>query len=244
MRISVQRLSKSYAGVPALRDVTLDIEPGQAVALLGANGAGKTTLLRCLAGVAGPDAGEILYDGEPFRRDRLDQRRRFAFLPDSSAPFSNLTVLQYMGMALRLYEAVRPGVEDRVVELLREFDILALAEARLGSLSRGQAYKAVLAAVLAVDPEVWLLDEPFASGMDPRGLSAFGAHARAAVKRGRTILFSTQLLQVAERTADRLCIIHKGEIVVFDTVEQVRRRAAGSADPLERVFQQLHEADV
>src|SRR5262245_18651550 len=112
MHIALRGLSKAYGANNALDDVSLEIAPGQIVAVLGPNGAGKTTLLRCLAGVAIPNRGEILCDGQSFRRERIDLRRRFAFLPDFPYVFPSMTVLRHIGMVLRLYEADRPGVEE------------------------------------------------------------------------------------------------------------------------------------
>ena len=245
MQISLQGLSKRYRSVVALEDVAMEIDPGQVVAVLGPNGAGKTTLLRCLAGIVAPDAGQILYDGERFRRDRLDLRRRFFFQPDFPFVFSDMTVLRHIGMVLRLYEADRDGVEEVVIDLLRNFDMLPLAGVRLGTLSRGQMYKAALVALLAVDPDVWMFDEPFASGMDPRGLTNFRRHALKAAQRGRTVLYTTQILDLAEGFSDRVCIIHQGRIHAFDSVDRLRaqtREPTGRV--LEAIFDELHEEPV
>jgi len=132
-------------------------------------------------------------------------------------------------------------VEERVLELLQDFDLLPLALRPVNSLSRGQAYKTALVALLAVDPELWLLDEPFASGMDPQGIDAFKRHARAAANRGRTIIYSTQLLDVAERFSDRVCVINKGELHAFDTLANLRIAALDKDNVLEEMFRRLRE---
>jgi ABC-type multidrug transport system ATPase subunit len=239
MRIELQGLCKSYDGRRVLDRVSLEIAPGQIVAVLGENGAGKTTLLRCLAGVIAPASGTIRYDDETFRRDRLELRRRLHFLPDFPFVFANQTLPQQLGLVLRIYGADQSGVEERVVELLRDFDLLTLTEKPLGRLARGQLYKAALVMLLAVDPELWLLDEPFASGMDPHGINAFKTHARQAAGRGRTVLFTTQILEVAERFADRVCILHRGELRAFETVAALQAKAQEGANPLEELFRQL-----
>src|SRR5688572_5640717 len=154
MKIELRAVSKSYGKVRALDRASMEIGPGQIVAILGANGAGKTTLLRCLAGIAAPDSGAIQFDEEPFARDRLELRRRMAFLPDFPVVFYEMSVLRHIGMVLRLYGADSAGIEQRVLELLKEFDIFSLAENPLNTLSRGQVYKAALAAMIAVNPEV------------------------------------------------------------------------------------------
>jgi ABC-type multidrug transport system ATPase subunit len=239
MRIILEELTKRYGGFEALKDLSLEIKPGQIVALLGPNGAGKTTLLRCLAGIAAADRGRILYDGEPFRRDRIELRRRLFFLPDFPVCLPEKTVIGHIGMSLRLYGADVDGVEERVVQILKDFDLLPMAEMPVGLLSRGQAYKAGLAALLAVDPELWLIDEPFASGMDPFGIQAFKEHARGAAGRVRTILYTTQILDVAERFSDRVCILHEGAVYAFDSVANMKERSTSGA--LEEVFRRLRE---
>jgi ABC-type multidrug transport system ATPase subunit len=128
-----------------------------------------------------------------------------------------------------------------VLDLLHEFDLLPLAMRMVGSLSRGQSYKAGLVSMLALDRELWLLDEPFASGMDPLGIDAFRRHARAAAARGHTIIYSTQLLDVAERFSDRVCLIHQGEIRAFDTLDRLRERAHDKDNVLGEMFRRLRE---
>jgi ABC-type multidrug transport system ATPase subunit len=241
LNIELRGVLKSYRSVRALDHVSLQIEPGQIVSLLGPNGAGKTTLIRCLAGIAAPDKGAVYFDDQDFRRDRLDLRRRIYLVPDFPFLFWEHSVLRNIAMILRLYAADGPGAEELVLELLREFDLLPLALRPVNSLSRGQAYKVGLVSLLAADREIWLLDEPFASGMDPHGIDAFKRHAREAAKRGRTILYSTQILDVAERFSDRVCLIHQGEIRAFDTLEHLRSQAHDKDNVLEEMFRQLRE---
>lgn len=242
MNIEIRGVLKSYRSIRALDRISLEISPGQIVSLLGENGAGKTTLLRCLAGIAAPDRGEVYFDGQEFRRDRLDLRGRIYIMPDFPLLFWEHTVTRNIAIILRLYDADGPGAENRVLELLRDFDLLPLALRPVHSLSRGQLYKTGLVAMLAADREVWLLDEPFASGMDPHGIDAFKRHARDAATRGRTILYSTQILDVAERFSHRVCLIHKGEVRAFDTLENLRAQSRDKDNVLEDLFRQLREA--
>ena len=241
MKIELRGVVKSYRSVRALDHVSLEFAPGQIVSLLGPNGAGKTTLIRCLAGIAAPDKGRVYFDEQEYKRDRLDLRRRLHILPDFPFLFWDQSVLRNLAIFLRLYGADGTGAEQRVLELLRDFDLLPLALRPVVSLSRGQAYKAGLVAMIAADCEVWLLDEPFASGMDPHGIDAFKRHARAAATRGRIILYSTQLLDVAERFSDRVCVIHEGEIRAFDTLERLRERAQDKDNVLQELFRKLRE---
>ena len=243
MKIELRGVKKFYRSVRALDGVSLEIAPGQIVTLLGPNGAGKTTLIRLLAGIAAPDKGDIYFDDQEFRRNRIDLRRRIHILPDFPFLFWDQTVLRNIAIVLRLFEADGAGAEERVLELLRDFDLLPLALRPAASLSRGQAYKTALVAMIAANPEVWLLDEPFASGIDPHAIDAFKRHSRAAAGRGRTIFYTTQLLDVAERFSDRACVIHKGEIRAFDTMAALRERANDKDNVLEEMFRQLREGN-
>lgn len=237
MKLELRSVSKSYGRVRALDRVSLEMLPGQIVALLGANGAGKTTLLRCLSGIAAPDNGSIHYDELVFERSNLALRKRLFFLPDFPVVFYEMTVLRHIGMVLRLYDADAPGIEEKVIQLLKEFDLFTEAESPLHTLSRGQLYKTALTALIAANPEIWLLDEPFASGMDPHGINAFKHHARLAAKAGRTIVYTTQILEVVERFSDRVAILHQGELRAFDTVDVLE--SGGEQTGLEQIFQQL-----
>jgi len=241
MNIELQEVTKKFKSFVALDAVSLKIEPGQILALLGPNGAGKTTVLRCLAGIAAPDAGQVLFEGEPFVRARMDLRRRFHFLPDIPPVFEEWSPLRHLGMTLRLYGVDGNNLEERVLELLREFDLLPMANAPFAALSRGQRFKAVLVTLMAVDPEVWLLDEPFASGMDPHGINVFKLRAREATTRGRTIIYSTQILDAAERFSDRICVIHRGKVRAFAPTADLRKQGGGDTSALDNLFAQLRE---
>jgi ABC-type multidrug transport system ATPase subunit len=142
-------------------------------------------------------------------------------------------------MVLRVFEKDEPGIEARVLQLLKDFDLFTIAENPLNTLSRGQVYKAALVALIAVNPEIWLLDEPFASGMDPHGINTLKRYSREAVTLGRTIIYSTQILEIVEKFSDKVCILHQGEVRAFDSV--VLLENAGQGGGLVEVFRQLRE---
>ncbi|NOX54943.1 MAG: ABC transporter ATP-binding protein [Planctomycetes bacterium] len=241
MHVSVEHVTKNFGRLKALDDVSFQLGPGHMFVVLGANGAGKTTLLRCLAGLVVPTRGTIRYDGEKFSRDRLDLRKRLYFLPDVPVAFPQFTVIDYLTMVLRIYEVDQERIEDRVVEILRDFDMLVLAYARMGTLSRGQFYKAGLAALIAVDPELWLVDEPFASGMDPNGIIKFKDYAKEAAERGRTVIYTTQILAVAEEFCTCFCLLDEGRVFLVDSAARLCEWSSEQAGGLESLFRKLRE---
>jgi ABC-2 type transport system ATP-binding protein len=217
----------------------LEIEPGAIVAVLGANGAGKTTLLNVLGGWIRPESGQVLFDGESNTPGRDDFRRRFAFLPDVPPVPGNWTPLRFIGTTLKLYERPSTDLEERVIRLLEELDLQGLARWPFRRLSRGQIYKSILAAFLAADPEAWFLDEPFASGMDPRGLNRLKDYAWEASKRGHTILYTTQIVEVAEQFATRICVLDQGKVRAYEEPAVLQGKSG-----LEGLLGQLHEKPV
>ncbi len=239
MEVELREVSRRYGRIRALDAVSLKLGAGELVAVLGLNGAGKTTLLRCLAGVLAPDRGAVLLNGKEFRRDDLALRRQLFFLPDFPLLFWDRSIIHNLSIVLRLHEQETADAPQRALALLRELDLLPLANRPVGSLSRGQLYKTALAALCLVDPELWLLDEPLASGIDPLAVSFFKQAVRAAVARGRTVLYSTQLLDVAERFADRIIVLHEGRVRADDRLDALRAEAGDPANPLEELFRKL-----
>lgn len=221
MKIRADNLVKQYGPNKALDGVSLEIAPGSIVAMLGANGAGKTTLLNALAGVIPLENGRVYFDDQLYTPASGDLRRRFALLPDIPpvAPF--WTPLRLMGSMLKLYR--RPANEDAAEKTLADLDLLSVATWKLHRPSRGQSYKAVLASFIVADPEVWFVDEPFSSGMDPRGLNCFKDYARQAASRGHTIVYSTQIIEVAEQFSTRICVLEHGRIAADETVDSPER---------------------
>jgi ABC-type multidrug transport system ATPase subunit len=230
VRVTVDRLTKSYGGFRALDDVSLEIGPGQIVAVLGPNGAGKTTLLRCLAAVASPTSGSVRLDGEALTRSRVDLRRRLFFLTDVPFLHATATPIRHIGMVARVYAADDKIDPQQVWSLLEDLDLVECARAPAAALSRGQAFKTALAGLMVVAPELAVLDEPFASGMDPHGMAAFKRWARSATERGATVVYSTQILEIAETFSDRVAIIGGGKLRTYEPVADLRRRASSAED--------------
>ncbi|MCB1087865.1 MAG: ABC transporter ATP-binding protein [Verrucomicrobiae bacterium] len=220
--------TKNFGRTKALDSVSVEFRPGEIVAVIGLNGAGKSTLLRVLAGLYRLDQGMLLFDGEPFARDNLEQRRKVLFLPDEPVLHPEQSPLRNVGIYVRQYERHgEAGMAEKIAGLFAELSLLNKAEASLGALSRGQVYKTGLIALIAVSPEIWLLDEPFASGMDARGIQVLRNRARMAAEKGATVIYTTQMPEVATSLADRILVIDDGAVSLFDSPETF----AESSDP-------------
>lgn len=223
MKLSYWNVALHYDRVVALQDVTLNLEPGRIVAILGVNGAGKSSFLRATSGLVFPTKGNITYDGVPLRRDDLALRRRIFFLPDVPALFPNHTLIRNLSVILRLYEADGGNAEKLATETLAELGILELARDEVGTFSRGQLYKTALAALRLANPELWLLDEPFSAGMDFIGTAAFRRYARDAANAGATVVYSAQMLETVEGFADEVVVLKHGRLFAHEPVANLGR---------------------
>lgn len=222
MDIVLHELGKRFSDQRVLEGLDLALGPGQIVTIIGLNGAGKTTLLRILAGVIVPSIGSITWDGCDSLRDTPAVHRHLMFLPDFPPFIETQTVLEHLVLLLRAYGRDDAVDDERIVALLRELDLLPHAETPVAQLSRGQRYKTALAALLLIRPEVWLLDEPFASGMDPQGMHLLKQHARQAANDGACVVYTTQILEIAERFCDELLVIDQGRVAQRFVQDELR----------------------
>lgn len=230
MNLLLDSVSKRFGSFEALSSISLEIGPGQVLAVTGENGAGKTTLLRLLAGLLVPDLGRVFFDGALFSRKDMELRRRVYFTPDVPVLFQQDTVAANVAAIANLYG--RP-VQERSAEIAAFMEECGIAEAglrKVNKLSRGQAWKAGMAAVFAVQPELWLVDEPFASGMDSAGLAAFRKLARQLVQQGSTVIFSTQLLEFAADFAGTVLVLRKRSPALHMTSTELKALLATSED--------------
>lgn len=232
MEIILRGLVKRFDHEDVLSGIDLELGAGQTVAVIGLNGAGKTTLLRCLAGVITPTQGTIQWNDCDSMRDDVAVHRQMMFLPDSPLLIENLTVIEHVVMLLRAYGRETMVTDEHVIGVLRELDLLEHSESVISRLSRGQRYKTSLAALLLIKPELWLLDEPFASGMDPQGMQTLKRHAKVAASAGACVIYTTQIIEIAERFCDHLLVIDRGRIAQRFSGDELRGMPMEGPDSL------------
>ncbi len=236
MHIELQNVSKTFGRTKALTNFDLNVPPSSIIALLGENGAGKSTLLRILAGVAVPDSGVVRYDGKIYDRENISLRKRLHFTPDIPLIFPDQTVARNIATFASLYGKPTAGREEFLAHWLEDTGAAALMKRTIGRLSRGQIWKAGLACVAAIEPELWLVDEPFASGMDALGMGAFRRLARHLTDQGGTVIYTTQMVEMAAEFSDHICVIREGERVAWEPSDDVRARLASDPDGAESLL--------
>jgi ABC-2 type transport system ATP-binding protein len=236
MHIELQNVSKTFGRTRALTDFHLNVPPSSIIALLGENGAGKSTLLRILAGLCVPDTGVVRYDGKTFDRENIALRKRLHFTPDMPLLFPDQTVARNIATFAALYDKPTVGREEFLAQWLEETGSAALMRRTVARLSRGQIWKAGLGCVAAIEPELWLVDEPFASGMDALGMGAFRRLAKHLADQGGTIIYTTQMVAMAAEFSDHVCVIREGGLVLWESSAETRRRIADDPNGAENIL--------
>jgi ABC-2 type transport system ATP-binding protein len=216
--LTLAGVSRWYGNVVAVNEVTFEIGPG-ITGLLGPNGAGKTTLLHMMAGFLAPSAGSVKLDEAPTWR-HPEVYRRIGFVPEREAVYGFLTGRQFLAASAALQ-----GVPDAPAAVERALDLVELqpaADRAIGGYSKGMRQRAKVAAALVHDPPVLLLDEPF-NGMDPRQRLHMMDLLRRHAAEGRTILFSSHILEEVERLSDRVLVVVAGRLAASGDFRRIRR---------------------
>lgn len=236
--ISLQSLTKHYGLQVAVDRLSLEIPAGQIVGLLGPNGAGKSTTLKMLTGMLEPTSGTATICGHDLQREPMEVKRKVGFVPDSGAVFESLTGLEYLEMIAALYGIPAEAARERIKQFLAFFDLGfdVLTDKLLGAYSKGMRRKVVITAALLHNPPVVFFDEPL-DGLDANAAVGFKTLIQTLAREGRTIVYSSHVLDVVERVCDRVIIIDKGRVLVDGAPDELVRHH--DAPSLERLFTRL-----
>jgi len=232
--LKICNLSKSYGEKKAVDDLSMEVKSGELCAFIGHNGAGKTTTIKCVAGILGFDAGEIFVDGISVAERPLDVKRLLAYIPDNPDIYDYMTGMQYLNFIADIFGV---GEEERRAKIAEYSAALTLTEEEIaspiGSYSHGMKQKLVLISAFLHSPKLIILDEPFV-GLDPKASHVLKGIMRDFCMKGGAILFSTHILEVAEKLCDRVAIIKEGKLLRFGSMEEVKGDAS-----LEEIFLEM-----
>jgi len=234
--LELRRISKLYSGIPAVQDVSFSARSGEVTGYLGPNGSGKSTTMKMITALIEPSEGEILFDGAAISRDRIRYRQRFGYVPEEPQVYPHLTGAEYLQIVCDLRGLSDTRSKAKVETLLRLFSLHEDRDVAMSSYSKGMRQKILLAAALAHNPDLILLDEPF-SGLDVGSALIVRDLVKNLAARGKTVLLSSHEMDTVERVCSRVIILSKGRIVADDSIEQLRTLMA--LPTLERVFSQL-----
>ena len=219
--LSLHSVSKSFGGKPAVSDVSFTVEPGEIIGFLGPNGAGKTTTLRMALGLIKPDTGSVKLFGETPGENAFG---RVGFLPEERGLYKKQTAREAIAHMARLNGLKKKQAFTRADEMLDRYGLGEAKRKKNKDMSKGMAQKVQLLAAIAHDPEFHILDEPF-SGLDPVNQHVLEGMVREIASRDRTIIFSTHVMEHAERLCDRIILMASGRKVFDGTTEAALAKA-------------------
>jgi ABC-2 type transport system ATP-binding protein len=217
--IDIEGLVKQYNGVPAVNNVNMEIQQGEVFALLGPNGAGKTTTIKAMLGLLTPTAGKITIGGYSVQVQGKAARRQVGYLPEKVAFYDNLTGRQTMVF----YAELRGADVSRGEELLDLVGLSGDMDKKVGAYSKGMVQRLGLAQAMIGNPPVLVLDEP-TSGLDPRGSWQIRQKIKTLNEQGTTVFISSHILSEVQAVSDRVAIMHHGDLMALDTLDNLSER--------------------
>lgn len=246
----IENVSKTYNGkskkgnadiVKAVDSLSLTVNNGEIFGFLGPNGAGKTTSIRMITGILQADEGDIKLDGISIKERPIAAKRTFAFVPDNPETFSRLKAIEYLNFICDVYKIPAEDRSKKISELCEKFGLKEVLKNKISSFSHGMKQKLFLIASLITDPQNWILDEPMV-GLDPEAAFIVKEMMRERAKAGKTVFFSTHVMEVAEKLCDRIGIIKKGKLVFVGTMDELKTQHGQNGESLEDIFINLVKA--
>ena len=237
--IEIKHVTKTFGTKKAVDDLDLTIPTGEIIGFIGPNGAGKTTTIKMMTGVLNPDEGDILINGKSIQKEPLEAKRQFGLVPDSPDMFLRLKGIEYLNFMGDIYEVDTQVRQQRIEALAETFEMKEALNDKILSYSHGMRQKIIIMGVLINEPEVWILDEPM-TGLDPQSSFRLKHMMKEHAAKGKTVFFSTHVLEVAEKLCDKIAIIAHGKMIYFGTLEDLRAQH-GENQSLEELFLEVTE---
>ena len=234
--ITIDRLCKVYDGNYVLKYISLSFEAGQIIGYIGPNGAGKSTTIKILTGIIGDFEGNVHVLGMDVRNDSIAIKQKIGYIPENAALYDVLTPVEYLNFIGRLYGMELESIKKKSTELLHLFDLGTKMDQRMSGFSKGMRQKVLLISGLMHNPEIIFLDEPL-SGLDANAVILVKEILSQLKKAGKTIFYSSHIMDVVEKLSDRIVIINKGEVIADGTFESLQQQA--SSGSLENIFTAL-----
>jgi ABC-2 type transport system ATP-binding protein len=239
--LKLQNLSKSYqkGKIKAVDSLNISVSNGEIFGFLGPNGAGKTTTLKMIVGLLEPDEGNVIINGINMRNNPIETKKQFSYVPDNPEVFKKLRGIDYLNFLGDVYEIPTDTREKRIETYARRFEMSKSLQDSVDSYSHGMQQKIILIGALLHEPSIFILDEPMV-GLDPKSSFELKQIMREHCDKGNSVLFSTHVLEVAEKVCDRIAIIKEGHIIATGSMEEIRNQS-GSEESLEQIFLELTE---
>jgi len=239
--LKLEGLSKAYgkSSVKAVNNVTLEVKSGEIFGFLGPNGAGKTTTIKMIVGLLKPDEGNVFLNGIDVWQEPLKAKQKISYVPDNPEIYDRLKGIEYLNFIADMYGINKDERKEKIQYYSTLFNIENALSDIISSYSHGMKQKLVLTSALVNTPDLFILDEPMV-GLDPKSSFNLKEIMRKMCDEGKTVFFSTHVMEVAEKLCDRIAIINNGKIIAHGTMEELRSTAK-EKQSLENIFLELTE---
>lgn len=234
--IKIRDLRKNYGTKEVLKGINLDIYNGEIIGYIGPNGAGKSTTVKIMLGLVGEYSGDINIFGKDIRNGEAEYKKKIGYVPETAEIYENLTAREYLTFIGELYGMEYEVANKKAEKLMELFGIKNVYDARISSYSKGMKQKAIIISALINDPDILFLDEPL-SGMDANSVMVFKEVLAELSRRGKTIFYSSHIMEVVEKISSRIILINNGEIVVDGSFKDLKSSSMDGS--LEEIFNQL-----
>lgn len=232
--IKIKNVSKSFGTKKVIQDMNLEIEDGLIFGFIGQNAAGKTTTINMITGATSITKGDIEIGGFSIKNDPINAKKKMGVVFDSPDQFLSMKVIDFWNFIGDAYDVETDVRKERIEELVKDFKIEEYINSYIQDLSHGTKQKVMIVAALLHDPEVWILDEPM-TGLDPESSYILKEKMRQHAKAGKTVFFSSHVLEVVEKLCDKIAIIKQGKIIYVGTYDELKQKYPDTED-LEKLF--------
>ena len=234
--IEIKNVTKIYNGEKkAVDNISFIVNNGEIFAFIGHNGAGKTTTIKSIVGILNFEEGDILINGKSIKKSPIECKKQMAYVPDNPDLYENMKAIDFINFICDMYEISKEVREENINKYAKMFEMQEKLDDYISSFSHGMKQKIALIAALVHNPEVLIMDEPFV-GLDPKAVFNIKEVMKEMCRQGKTIFFSTHILEVAEKLCDRVAIIKQGKIVKTGNMKEIK-----GDESLEQVFVELGE---
>lgn len=239
MMIEFKNIFRSYDNgkVQAVKALSLKVQQGEIFGFLGPNGAGKTTTIKMMTHLLKPDRGEIFFNGLNIQKESLKSKKITGYVPDEPVLYEKMRGNDFLSFIADMHE-VETKKRDSISGLAEAFEMTGPLNDLISSYSHGMKQKIAILSALIHDPQIIILDEPIV-GLDPKASFHLKEMLKAKAAEGKTVFFSTHVMEIAEKLCHRVGIIRKGELLVAETVEGLREMAGKKNASLERLFLEM-----